>query len=198
MQEINPDLKLIAHASNGQEAVQICSEARPDVLIMDVVMPVMDGITATRILHERYPEIKILALSSFQDNESVQDMMRAGAVGYILKDSSPQEIANSIRAVASGTTVFSAEVADALLRPQQAAQKPDSQGTPAPTDYDLSTRERQVLALMVKGNSNKEIARQLTISEPTVKFHVRSILAKLKVSGRVEAVAIAVEKHLTS
>ena len=190
LQEINADLLLVAHASNGKEAIQVCDEVMPNVIMMDVVMPVMDGIAATRIIHERHPKIKIMALSSFQDEESVQEMLRAGAAGYLLKDSSPQEIANSIRAVFSGTTVFSPEITEVLLHPQQTSA--------ALADYDLSARELDVLTLMVKGNSNKEIAQRLSISVPTVKFHVRSILSKLQATGRVEAVAIAVENHLTS
>jgi NarL family two-component system response regulator LiaR len=189
LQDTYADLSLVSHASNGQEAIDLCEESRPDVIIMDVVMPVMDGIAATRIIHERYPDIKILALSSFQDDESIHEMMSAGAVGYVLKNASLDELANSIRAVHSGANVFSGEVAQTLLRPYQPV---------GPTkDYGLSARELEVLTLMVKGYNNKQIAHQLTISEPTVKFHVSRILAKLQVSGRVEAVAIAVEKHLT-
>jgi len=106
LQDTYADLSLVSHASNGQEAIDLCEETRPDVIIMDVVMPVMDGIAATRIIHERYPDIKILALSSFQDDESIHEMMSAGAVGYVLKNASLDELANSIRAVHSGANVF--------------------------------------------------------------------------------------------
>jgi two-component system, NarL family, response regulator LiaR len=189
LQDTNTDMILVAHASNGQEAVEQCEECHPDIIIMDVVMPVMNGIEATRIIHQKHPNIKILALSSFQDEESVHDMIKAGAVGYILKNSSLMELANSIRAVFAGTTVFSTEVTHALFNSKAAQEQPKE-------DFGLTARELQVLALMVKGYNNKQIAYDLSVSEPTAKFHVRGILAKLGVSGRVEAVAIAVEKHL--
>ncbi len=189
LQDTNSDLALVAHASNGKEAIQFSDDQELDVIIMDVIMPVMDGIAATRIIHERHPTIKILALSSFQDEESVHDMIKAGAVGYVLKDSSLAELANSIRAVYLGTTVFSSEVTDALFNPKAETESPKA-------EFGLTPRELEVLALMIKGYNNKQIAYQLTISTATVKYHVRSILAKLKVSGRVEAVALAVEKNL--
>ena len=183
------DLVIIAHASNGEEAVQLCEEHRPDVIVMDVIMPVMGGIEATRIIHEKYPDIKILALSGFHDDDSVQEMIKAGASGYVLKNSSLAEIATSIRAAYSGTNVFSLEVTHALFHPKTEPAKPRE-------DFGLTAREIEVLALLVKGYNNKQIAYALTVSEPTAKFHVRNIIAKLKVSGRVEAVAVAVEKNL--
>ena len=187
--DIYPDLLLVAHASNGQEAIQQCDETVPDVILMDVVMPLMNGIEATRVIHSRHPDVKILALSSFQDEASVQEMMLAGAVGYVLKNSSLEELVNSIRAVRSGKTVFSIEVTHALFNATATRVE-------ATEDFGLSPRELEVLAHLVKGLGNKEIAQLMIISEATVKFHVRSILAKLNVSGRVEAVAVAVEKHL--
>jgi two-component system, NarL family, response regulator LiaR len=189
LQETNTDLVLVAHASNGSEAVQLCHEHRPDVIIMDVIMPVMNGIEATRIIHENYPGIKVLALSSFQDDQSVREMVMAGAVGYILKNSSLAELANSIRAASGGTSVFSAEVTQALFAPKSETHKPKE-------DFGLTERELEILSGMIKGYNNKQIAQQLIISEPTVKFHVRNILAKLRASGRTEAVAIAVDKNL--
>src|SRR5689334_4732395 len=132
LQDTDPDLVLVGHASNGQEAVDLCEETRPDVIIMDVVMPVMDGVAATRIIHERYPAIKVLALSSFQDDDSIHEMMQAGAAGDVLKNSSLDELVNSIRAVYTGTSVFSSEVAQALMRPHQPNQPK--------VDYGLSAR----------------------------------------------------------
>jgi NarL family two-component system response regulator LiaR len=184
-----PNLQLIAHASNGVEAIEQCDEYLPDVILMDVIMPGMNGIEATRIIHQRHPQVKILALSSFQDGNSVQDMIEAGASGYVLKNSSLEELVNSIRAVQSGKTVFSMEVTHTLFGA-------NAEKNSAPSDFGLSPREFEVLGQMVKGLGNKEVAHVLTISEATVKFHVRGILAKLNVSSRVEAVAIAVEKHL--
>jgi two-component system, NarL family, response regulator LiaR len=188
MNTIYPDLQLVAHASNGQQAITLSAEHQPDVIIMDVVMPEMNGIEATRIIHERLPAIRILALSSFQDEESVREMMRVGASGYVLKNSSLEELANSIRAVHSSKVVLSAEITQALLE-----QKPRPE--PAAQPHGLSGREVDVLTFMVKGFNNKQIAQELFISEATVKFHVRNILAKLNVSGRVEAVALAVENN---
>jgi DNA-binding NarL/FixJ family response regulator len=189
LQDANTDLALVAHASNGKEAIELCEHEQPDVIIMDVVMPVMGGIEATQIIHTRYPQIKILALSSFQDQDSIQDMMRAGAVGYVLKNSSLAELANAIRAVHLGSSVFSGEITSALFQPKQDSPHPKN-------DFGLTEREMDVLRLMVQGLNNKEIAYRLTVSEATAKFHVRGILAKLHVSGRVEAVALAVEKHI--
>jgi len=188
LQDTNDDLLLVAHASNGEEAVQLCINQPLDIIIMDVIMPVMGGIEATQIIHERYPDIKVLALSSFQDQDSVHQMIKAGAVGYVLKNSSLAELANSIRAAHTGTSVFSAEVAQALFQPTRKDEPKE--------DFGLTPREFEILALMVKGYNNKQLAYALTISEPTAKFHVRNILTKLNASGRVEAVAIAVEKHL--
>jgi NarL family two-component system response regulator LiaR len=189
LQDTNTDLALVAHASNGNEAFQLCQEQQPDVIIMDVVMPVMNGIDATRIIHEQYPVIKILALSSFQDDDSVHAMIKAGAVGYILKNSSLADLANAIRVAFSGASVLSAEVMQVLFAPKPGTNKPNE-------EFGLTERELEILAYMVKGFNNKQIAHQLVVSEPTVKFHVRNILAKLKASGRTEAVAIAVDKHL--
>jgi len=185
------DLELVAHASNGHEAIQVCAEYQPDLILMDIIMPGMDGVEATRIIHERYPSIKILALSSFGDDDTVRTMMKVGAAGYVLKNSPLDDLVHAIRATYSGKTVFSPEVTQALLQPKQEQRPPRH-------DYGLSPRETEVLTLMVKGHGNKQIAHHLTISEATAKFHVRSILTKLKVAGRVEAVALAIEKNLTS
>lgn len=184
------DMQVVAHASNGIEAIHLCAEHQPDLILMDVIMPEMDGIEATRTIHERYPSIKILALSSFGDEDTVRAMMKVGAAGYVLKNSPLADLTHAIRAIYSGKTVFSAEVTQALLQPKVETPEPQP-------DYGLSQREVEVLALIVKGYSNKQIAQMLTISEATAKFHVRGILAKLNVNGRVEAVALAIEKNLT-
>jgi two-component system, NarL family, response regulator LiaR len=181
------DLELVAHGSNGFEALQLCAEYHPDLVLMDVMMPSMSGINATALIVERYPQIKVLALSSFQDEESIRDMMRAGAQGYLLKTSSIDELAHTIRAVAAGQNVFSSEVTRVLL------QTP----SPPPTeDFGLTQREREILKLIINGKSNSEIAYSLTISISTVKFHVSSIIRKLHVDNRVEVVALAIEKKL--
>lgn len=190
MNNIYDDLQIVAHASNGLEAIELCAEFQPDIVIMDVIMPEMNGVEATRIIHQRYPNIKILALSSFQDDTSVREMMQGGASGYVLKNSALEELANSVRAVYSSKIVLSPEVTQALINPKSAAH------SPAPVqDHGLSIREVEVLQWMAKGHNNKQIAQEMVVSEATVKFHVRNILAKLNVSGRVEAVALAVEHN---
>jgi two-component system, NarL family, response regulator LiaR len=187
LKTIHDDLDIVAHASNGREAIALCAEHQPDVIIMDVVMPEMNGIEATRIIHERHPAVKVLALSSFQDEDSVREMMSVGASGYVLKNSSLDELANSIRAVYSSKVVLSAEITQALLEPR--SKQPSAQ------DSGLSERQLEVLRLVAKGLTNKQIADQLFVTEATVKFHMRNIMTLLNASGRVEAAAIAVEKH---
>jgi two-component system, NarL family, response regulator LiaR len=189
--EIFDDLEIVGHASNGEEAIKLARQEKPDVILMDVIMPKMDGIEATRRIHEQQPEIKILALSSYQDESSVKDILKAGAVGYVLKNSSVDDIAHTIRAAYGGKSVFSNEVTQVLMN-----ATPDK---PAPTnDYDLTPRELDVLRLLVKGHNNNHIADELTISLSTAKFHVSSILTKLHASSRVEAVATAIEQNLVS
>lgn len=183
------DLDLVGQASNGQEALELCAELQPDLVLMDVIMPVMDGIEATQALTERFPDIKVLALSSFQDEDSVRAMMEAGAIGYLLKSSSIHDLAQTIRTAYNGTAVFSAEVTQVLLRAPQSPETPRR-------DYGLTRRENEVLKLMVEGLNNRQIAEALVVSQSTAKFHVSSILTKLSVESRVEAVALAVEQHL--
>jgi NarL family two-component system response regulator LiaR len=183
------DIVVVGQGSNGQEAIQLCEEHHPDIILMDVLMPVMDGIEATQIISERFPYVKVLVLSSFQDDDSIQAMLQAGAIGYLLKNSSIDDLAHTIRTANSGTSVFSAEVTQTLLQPAQTAPK---------RDYSLTPREVEVLKLMVKGLNNRQIGETLVISQSTAKFHVSSILTKLDVSSRIEAVALAVEHNLVS
>jgi NarL family two-component system response regulator LiaR len=185
------DLELVGQGSNGTEAIQLCEEYVPDVMLMDVIMPEMDGIDATRVISERFPQVKVLALSSFQDEDSVRAMLEAGAVGYLLKNSSIDDLAQTIRTAHGGTAVFSAGVAQVLLHP---ADSP----SPPRRDYGLTPRESEVLKLMVEGMNNRQIAESLVVSQSTAKFHVSSILAKLHVESRVEAVALAVEQKLVT
>ncbi len=181
------DLELVGHGSCGEEAVQLCADLHPDIILMDVMMPGMDGIEATEIISREYPSVKVLALSSFQDEESVRAMMAAGAVGYLLKSSSIDDLAHAIRSVQAGTAVFSTQVTQALLRPPSSGPR---------RDYGLTDRETEVLKLMIDGLNNREIAEMLFVSQSTAKFHVSSILTKLGVGTRVEAVALAVEHNL--
>jgi NarL family two-component system response regulator LiaR len=181
------DLELAGEASNGAEAVGKCHAA--DVVLMDMVMPQMDGAEAARLMRRQCPHIQIIALTSFHEEEMVQRALQAGAIGYMLKNVGADELAAAIRAAYAGRPTLAPEVAEALIH---VASQP-----PAPR-YDLTAREREVLALLVDGLSNPEIARRLTISRSTVKFHISSILAKLGVTSRTEAVGLAIRQHLVT
>jgi two-component system, NarL family, response regulator LiaR len=182
------DVELVAQASNGMEAVKLCDQHQPDIVLMDIVMPIMDGIEATREILARYPQIKILAMSGLDEPAAVQAIIDAGAVGYLLKEAHPKEFVSTIRAVASGKAVFSAEVMTALFRRQTDTTKPP--------DYGLTRREVEILSYLVDGKGNMEIAQALTISPTTVKFHVSNILHKLNVTNRAAAIALASKQGL--
>jgi two-component system, NarL family, response regulator LiaR len=190
--DVFDDLVLVGHASTGEEAIQLCRDLNPppDVVIMDVIMPGMGGIEATRQILQGNPQLKILALSSFQDEDSVRGMLQAGAIGYVLKNSSIDDLANTIRTAYAGKAVFSTEVTQALLQP--------TIKTEPKMDYGLTERELEVLTLMIEGANNNQIAEKLFISISTAKFHVSSILGKLNVGSRVEAVALAVSQKLVN
>ena len=183
------DLELVAEASGGEEAVRLCETARPDVVLMDLVMPGMDGAAATRAIREECPHIQVIALTSFKEEELVEGALRAGAIGYLLKNVSADELAAAIRAAHAGRPTLAPEAAQALI---QSARKPQAPG------YDLTERELEVLALMVEGLSNPEIAERLVVGRSTVKFHVSNILSKLGVTSRTEAVALALQRHLVT
>ena len=182
------DMELVGEASNGERAIQLCPQVKPDVVLMDLVMPVMDGATATELIRKACPEIQVLALTSFKEEDLVEGALKAGAIGYLLKDVSADELADAIRAAAAGKPTLSPEAAQVLI-----------QATRAPTEkpgFDLTEREREVLALMVEGLNNNQIAERLVVSVSTAKFHVSSILSKLQVSSRTEAVAVALQNKL--
>jgi NarL family two-component system response regulator LiaR len=181
------DLELVGEASSGEEAVEVCEEVNPDVVLMDMVMPGLDGASATRAVVERCPATRVIALTSFPEEDLVQRALEAGAMGYLLKNVNANELATAIRAARAGKPTLSPEAAQALI---QRATRPAAPG------HDLSAREREVLALMKQGLSNRAIAERLIISLSTVDFHVSNILGKLGVTSRTEAVALAVEHHI--
>lgn len=182
------DMELVGEASNGEQAINMCPQSKPDVVLMDLVMPDMDGATATRLIRERCPQIQVIVLTSFKEQELVQGALQAGAIGYLLKDVTVDELANAIRAAYAGKPTLAPEAAQVLI---------DASRLPAKKiGFDLTEREREVLALMVQGMNNNEIAERLVISRSTAKFHVSSVLSKLNAKGRTEAVSIALQNGL--
>jgi NarL family two-component system response regulator LiaR len=181
------DLELVGEADSGETAILICDNVKPDVVLMDLVMPGMDGAEATQAIREQCPDIQVIALTSFKDEELVQKALKAGAIGYLLKNVTAEELAEAIRAAKAGQPTLAPEAAQVLI---QATRKP-----PEP-EFDLTPRELEVLTLMVEGLSNPKIAERLVISRSTAKFHVSGILSKLGVSSRTEAVALAIQHDL--
>ena len=183
------DLKVVGEAANGREAVEMTAKLAPDVVLMDLVMPEMDGVTAAREIHTQYPDVQIVVLSSFGEEEHLKAALRAGVAGYLLKDLSPDELARGIREAHRGETPLAPQVAKKLI---EAAR--ESRGEESAEIASLSAREREVLALLGQGLTNNEIAKELSISDKTVKFHVSNILSRLGLDDRTQAALFAV-KH---
>jgi NarL family two-component system response regulator LiaR len=183
------DLEMAGEADSGAAAIQLCGEIMPDVVLMDMVMPDMDGVTATQAICQQYPQVRVIALTSFKEGDLVRNALGAGAIGYLLKDVSAEELARAIRAAHSGRATLSPEAAQALV--ERANQPPA-------LDLELTEREREVLALMVEGLNNTQIAGRLTVSPSTIKSHVSNILSKFGVSSRTEAVTLALRNDLVS
>ena len=180
-----PDIKLVGQGANGQDGIDLCNQYQPDIALMDVVMPIMDGIEATKVLHERFPGIKILVMSSFHDHESVYAMLRNGAVGYLTKDTLAQDLAETIRATFQGKMVFSSNVGAQLVSSPQPA-----------VNFHLTDRELEVLVLLAEGLTNQQSAQKLSISQSTLKFHMNNIFQKLGVQTRSEALVLAAKNNL--
>lgn len=183
---VNPDLKLVGEAENGEQAVARANILKPDVILMDLMMPVMDGVTAITLIKKQNPTIQIIALTSFQEDELVQNALKGGAIGYLMKNVSARELAAAIRAARAGKMTLSPEAAQALVHASQQAQETEA----------LTERERDVLKLMVEGLNNAEIAERLVVSLSTVKYHISNILMKFGVDNRVAAVSMAIQKRL--
>jgi two-component system, NarL family, response regulator LiaR len=181
------DLELVGEASTGDQAVALCQTAAPDVILMDLVMPGMDGAEATARIRETCSSVQVIALTSFKDEDLVQRALQAGAIGYLLKNVSADELAAAIRSAHAGQPTLAPEATQALIHATRQPRKPGD---------DLTDREREVLALMTEGLSNVKIADRLVVSRSTVKFHVSNVLSKLEVTTRTEAVAVALQQKL--
>jgi two-component system, NarL family, response regulator LiaR len=181
------DLELAGEASSGEEAVRLAAEGCTDVVLMDLVMPGIDGATATRAIRESCPQVQVIALTSFPEEDLVKSALEAGAIGYLLKNIAASELADAIRAAHAGRPTLAPEATSALIH--------SATGGPA-IGSDLTEREREVLVLMAEGLSNSQIAGRLFVSDSTVKFHVSSVLRKLGAASRTEAVSVAMREKL--
>jgi DNA-binding NarL/FixJ family response regulator len=186
---VQPEYEVVAEASNGEEAIQFVGEYKPDIVLMDLRMPVMDGVVATRKLHDDFPAIKVIVLTTFDDDENVFEGLRAGAVGYLLKDVSSHKLFEAINAAAKGEYFLLPSITAKIVSELKRVSLPIS--IPQEIIDPLSGRELEILRLVSEGLSNKEIAEKLVIAEGTVKNHLSSILAKLSARDRMQAVLIA-------
>jgi two-component system, NarL family, response regulator LiaR len=186
--KLDEELEVVGEASNGEEALYMARDLQPDVVLMDVLMPVMDGIEATEKIKAELPEVEVVALTSVLDDGAVTGAVRAGAMGYLLKNTKPRELCRAIKGAAAGQVQLDPEAAARLMREMRAPEKPEA----------LTARETEVLGLLARGQANKQIARELFVEEKTVKAHVSGILRKLGVSSRTQAALYAVRTGLVS
>jgi DNA-binding NarL/FixJ family response regulator len=185
---LDAELEVVGEAANGAEALEVARQLTPDVVLMDLLMPVMDGVTATAAVRRELPDTEVIALTSVLEDASVTGAIRAGAIGYLLKDTGADELRRAIKAAAAGQVQLSPQAAARLMREVKAPDSPEA----------LTERETEVLRLLAQGLSNKEIAHTLVIGEKTVKTHVSNILAKLGVPSRTQAALYAVRVGLVS
>ncbi len=187
--QAQPDMDVVAEATNGQEAVDLALEHKPDIILMDMVMPIMNGAEATHEIIQKWPEAKVMIVTSFIDDDKVYPALEAGAISYLLKTSKASHIADSIRKTLTGSAVLEPEVTNKMMKRMR-------QGASHDLHEDLTEREREVLLLMAEGKTNQDIADTLFIALKTAKTHVSNILSKLEVSDRTQAVIYAFEHDL--
>jgi NarL family two-component system response regulator LiaR len=185
---LDPDIQVVGEAQDGQEALAMARELKPDVVLMDLLMPVMDGLESTRAIRTELPEVEVIALTSVLEGASVTGAVRAGAIGYLLKDTDAEELHRAIRGAAEGRVQLAPEAAARLIREVRAPENPEA----------LTDRETEVLRLLARGQANKQIASELFVEEKTVKAHVSSILRKLGVHSRTQAALHAVRTGLVN
>jgi DNA-binding NarL/FixJ family response regulator len=185
---LDPELEVVGEAANGEEALKMSRELSPDVILMDLVMPVMDGISATGAIRSEMPDVEVIALTSVLEDASVTGAVKAGAIGYLMKDTEAEELGRAIKAAAEGRVYLAPEAAARLMREVRTPESPET----------LTERETEVLQLLARGKANKQIATSLHVTEKTVKAHVSSILAKLGVQSRTQAALYAVRAGLVS
>lgn len=187
--KIFDDLKLVGEAGSGADAIKVANEVQPDIVLMDMVMPDMDGAEVTQQIRQNVPHVQVIVLSSFNEGKLVKKALEAGAIGYLLKDVSADELARAIRSAYVGRVTLSPEAAQSLVK---------NANLPPDPGLDLTEREREVLALMVEGLSNTQIASKLGVSTSTIKSHVSNVLSKLGVGSRTEAVTLALRNHIVT
>jgi two-component system, NarL family, response regulator LiaR len=185
---LDPDIQVVGASSNGREALAMVRGLEPDVVLMDLLMPVMDGISATKAIRSELPEVEVIALTSVLENALVTGAVRAGAIGYLFKDTDAEELSRAIKAAAEGRVHLAPEAAARLMREVSAPENPEA----------LTDRETEVLTLVARGKSNRQIASELFVEEQTVKSHVLNILRKLGVQSRTQAALHAVRTGLVS